>query len=96
LTEEVSPSSNRRRRQADRLPRHAHAGAGAASELRRRQNLAGAALHQAGWQKRQSVSIPTTYKFERYPALKLKEARDKARQFLDDLQKAKARRRAPR
>jgi integrase len=36
------------------------------------------------------VSIPTTYKLGRYPALRLKEARDKARAFLDDPQKAKA------
>ena len=37
-----------------------------------------------------SVSIPTTFKLGRYPALRLKEARDKARQFLDNPQKAKA------
>jgi len=37
-----------------------------------------------------SVSIPTTFKLGRYPTLRLKEARDKARQFLDNPQKAKA------
>jgi hypothetical protein len=31
------------------------------------------------------VSIPTTYKLGRYPALRLKEAREKARQFLEDV-----------
>lgn len=36
------------------------------------------------------VSIPTTFKLGRYPALKLKEAREKARQFLVDPRKAKA------
>jgi integrase len=37
------------------------------------------------------VSIPTTYKLGRYPTLRLKEARDNAREFLDDPHKAKAR-----
>jgi len=37
-----------------------------------------------------SVSIPTTFKLGRYPMLRLKEARDKARQFLANPQKAKA------
>jgi len=32
------------------------------------------------------VSIPTTYKLGRFPALRLKEARDKARTFLEDPQ----------
>lgn len=36
------------------------------------------------------VPIPTTYKLGRYPTLKLKGARDKARAFLEDPQKAKA------
>lgn len=36
------------------------------------------------------VSIPTTCKLGRYPHLKVKEAREKARQFLADPQKAKA------
>jgi hypothetical protein len=37
------------------------------------------------------VSIPTTFKLGRYPALKLKEAREKVRRFLDNPHKAKAR-----
>ena len=36
------------------------------------------------------VSIPTTCKLDRFPALRLKEARDEARTFLEDPQKAKA------
>ena len=36
------------------------------------------------------VSIPTTHKIGRYPVLKVKEARDKARVFLADPVKAKA------
>jgi integrase len=41
-------------------------------------------------QNGKQVSIPTTFKLGRYPTLKLKEAREAARKFLADPQKAKA------
>jgi integrase len=45
---------------------------------------------KSGKKEGQQILIPTTFKLGLYPHLKLKEAREKARQFLADPQKAKA------
>jgi Arm DNA-binding domain len=44
--------------------------------------------HKSGDKKGESRTEPRTYPLGRYPVLKLKEARDKARVFLEDPQKA--------
>ena len=45
---------------------------------------------KSGKRKGQRISMPTTRELGRYPILKLKEARDRARQFLADPQQALA------
>jgi integrase len=47
-------------------------------------------IAKSGKRKGQRITIPTTYKLGRYPVLKLKEAREAARAFLADPQKALA------